>query len=391
MNPYGQRRPIPFDDGMLLVASAERILAYNSSARRIWYALAEGHTPADISATLAEAHQVHPDTVAAELDAIVAHWREAGLLDRGPNVQAQSGLPHEVEATGDIEWAARWLCRFGERLVEFAAQDLASATLLRGPLGPLEVPDGTPEARVEIRGSSVSGWRVHLDGRAIRTVPGATRLEGLKEAVYEALLGCLWPERSIQTLIHAAAVARGGIGLCFPAASGSGKSTLTAHLCGQGYQYLTDDLTALDASGEVLPLPIPMSLKQGSWTLLRDVFPELDSGPAFRLAKGLTKWITPAGALSARPAPLTALVFTSYVPGRTTVLESIRPFEALLRLREAGLWLGHPLTDDRVANFAARLERTPAYSLRYATLPDALDAIERLIHDLVGRSDGSTA
>jgi hypothetical protein len=51
-------------------------------------------------------------------------------------------------------------------------------------------------------------------------------------------------------------------------------------------------------------------------------------------------------------------------------------------LREAGVWLGHPLTKERVGRVAAWLERVPCYALRYANLPAAAEHIDRLVDEL---------
>jgi hypothetical protein len=371
--------PITFDGGMLLVATAERLLAYNASAHHIWSELAEGRTPSEIAATLAATFGMDPAAVSADVDAIVAHWKEEGVLDGRFQVPSPPVEPDPPDAAGEAVWAVRWVCRLGARLVEFAVEDATSAARLRGALRPLEVDRGTPEARIEVRASGDGTSIVLRDGRVRRRF---IRLDGLKEAVYESVLGVLWPERAIDTLIHAGAVARHGIGLCLAAASGSGKSTLVAQLCGLGYQYLTDDLAAIDRTGEVLPLPLPMSLKEGSWPFLDHLRPQLESSPAFRVRETWARLITPPGAWDARPTPVGALVFPRYAPGSRAVVQRIRPSDALVKLREAGVWLGHPLTEEHVTRIARWLERTPAYTLEYGDPTAAPQHIDDIVTGL---------
>jgi hypothetical protein len=263
--------------------------------------------------------------------------------------------------------------------VEFAAEDAASAARVRGPLRPLEVDGGTPEARIEVRASADGTSIVLRDGRVRRR---SIRLDGLKEAVYESVLDVLWPGRPADTLIHAGAVARDGLALCFAAASGSGKSTLVAQLCGVGYQYLADDLVAIDETGEVLPLPLPMSLKEGSWPLLDHLRPQLHASPAFKVRDTRARLITPAGAWQAHPTPVGALVFPRYARGARTTRQRVRPSDALVKLREAGVWLGHPLTEERVARLARWLERTPAFTLEYGDPAAALPHIDDIVTGL---------
>ena len=64
------------------------------------------------------------------------------------------------------------------------------------------------------------------------------------------LVDCL--KRHGRYSFHAAALARDGKGLLFPAVSGSGKSTLTLALARAGFDFLTDDLPFLRWEGEEL-------------------------------------------------------------------------------------------------------------------------------------------
>lgn len=66
-------------------------------------------------------------------------------------------------------------------------------------------------------------------------------------------------------VIHAAVIERRGRALILPAPPGSGKSTLCAALVARGWRLLSDELTLVDvASGNIVPLPRPISLKNQS-------------------------------------------------------------------------------------------------------------------------------
>lgn len=376
MSRAALRRAIPFDGGMLLVGSAERLLAYNGSAHQIWSALAEGHTPSSIATTLSEAFGVDPARMAVDVEAIVAHWRDEGVLDGSHPAPDTARDPDDSRAVEKISWAASWSCRFGTRLVEFAVEEPRIAAFLKESLQSLEVTGGTPEMRIEVRSAEDGTLIVQREGGPVRT---ASRSHGLKEAVYEALLEFLWPDRPVDTLIHAGAVARGGTAACFPATSGSGKSTLIAHLSGHGFEYLADDLTAIDRTLAVLPLPVPIRLKEGSWPLLDNIFPELQLSPAFAVGQTQARLVTPAASWDATPTRLGALIFPRYVAGSVADVQRLRPFDALVRLREAGVWFGYPLTDERVTRLARWLESTPAYALEYGPLRDAAAVVDEII------------
>ncbi len=83
--------------------------------------------------------------------------------------------------------------------------------------------------------------------------------------------------------LHAAVVERGGRAVLMPAASGSGKSTLCAGLLFRGWRLLSDELAVLDpATGEVLPVPRPVSLKNESIAVMRRFAPEVVFGAIVR-------------------------------------------------------------------------------------------------------------
>jgi HprK-related kinase A len=76
-------------------------------------------------------------------------------------------------------------------------------------------------------------------------------------------------------VLHAATVEKDGVGLLMPAAPGSGKSTLCAALIGRGWRLLSDEFALIDpATGELLPVPKPIALKDGSIAVIRAWSPD---------------------------------------------------------------------------------------------------------------------
>jgi hypothetical protein len=72
-------------------------------------------------------------------------------------------------------------------------------------------------------------------------------------------------------------------------------------------------------------------------------------------------------------------VFPYYTAGVPAELRRLSPFQTIERLLSDRIWLGSPITEERVAAFLAWLEDIPAYALTYADLDDAA----RLIEDVV--------
>jgi HprK-related kinase A len=81
-------------------------------------------------------------------------------------------------------------------------------------------------------------------------------------------------------IVHAAVVERGGRALVLPGPPGCGKSTLCAGLVHRGWRLLSDELALLErASGRLLALARPISLKNASIDVIREFAPEAVLGP----------------------------------------------------------------------------------------------------------------
>lgn len=65
--------------------------------------------------------------------------------------------------------------------------------------------------------------------------------------------------------LHAASLQYKGQTFIFPGVSGAGKSTLAFFLSHCGFSLFSDELTVINKSKELLPLPFRISLKEGSW------------------------------------------------------------------------------------------------------------------------------
>ena len=81
-------------------------------------------------------------------------------------------------------------------------------------------------------------------------------------------------------MVHAAVVERHGAALVLPGPPGSGKSTLCAGLVTRGWRLLSDELTLFEIpSGNIVPLPRPVSLKNASIEVMRRFAPGATIGP----------------------------------------------------------------------------------------------------------------
>lgn len=183
-------------------------------------------------------------------------------------------------------------------------------------------------------------------------------------------------------LLHAAAVERGDGGLILTGDSGAGKSTLSAFLAYNGWRFLGDEFALLGPTDGLLhPFPRPVSLKNSSIKLLREVVPTDRFGPRFdKTIKGtIQHLLPPAEAVAAMhiPVPPRLIVMPNFAAGAQPAARRVRRSEAFVRLSQASTnyrRLGE-------AGFEALwrlVEATPAYEIAYGSSEAARDLIEEL-------------
>lgn len=186
-------------------------------------------------------------------------------------------------------------------------------------------------------------------------------------------------------VIHAATLERGGRVLLMPGPPGAGKSTLCAGLMDRGWRLFSDELALIcPETGEVHPLPRPVSLKGDAIGVIRRHSPEARIGPECRdTAKGTVAHVRPPDKAVARrgePGRPGWLVLPEYVPGRRARLAPQDPEEAL-----------GPLVDnafnysvqgrDGFRMLAGLADRCPAFSLSYGDLETACRLLGELAED----------
>jgi HPr Serine kinase C-terminal domain/Coenzyme PQQ synthesis protein D (PqqD) len=373
----------PIDGGLLLLDRASNCLfAYNDTARHVWDLLEEGRTEETLISEFAHAWGIPVSLARADVNAIVAEWRMRNVLvDRGRGRSRPASVKQRsVGATWrkvPEAWWSEWICTIRGTPIAFAVE-----TELLGPFrllfAHLETPAAVPRARMEIR-TGPTGERVLVeDGRETMRTADPAEVIG---ALFVTVLELTRPNLQWFALIHGAALGVGGKGIALAGPSGSGKSTLAAGLVSQGYDFLADDLIALsEPDGTIVPWPLPLSIKQGSIDVVSAHHPQLAEAASYRTKGFEARMLIPsASAWDADPVPLRRLVFPRFSDGAAPNARRLSSFETIERLLTDRVWLGNPVTEQRMSAFLAWLDRTPAFALSYGNLADGI----RLIADVV--------
>ena len=181
--------------------------------------------------------------------------------------------------------------------------------------------------------------------------------------------------------MHAAGAVRDGVAVLLPAPMEHGKTTTVAGLLRAGYDYLTDEVVAVEPSSLLVhAFPKPLSLDRGSWPVL----PELE--PPVRLTED--QWQVPASALGAATSPPVRaglVIVPGYRPGAATELVPLSRPEALVLLAESCFdFRTRPERDLPV--LGRLLAGTSCFRLQIGDLDEAVALVDGAVRDVAERA-----
>jgi hypothetical protein len=219
------------------------------------------------------------------------------------------------------------------------------------------------------------GWAILVNGREFIPIEQTDQL-GL--GLMHAARSMLYRLGSYDVAFHGAMVAQGDCGLLLCAPRESGKSTLAAYLVATGYDLLADEPALLELdSWSVQSIPLPISLKEGSWPSLQREWLQLGNSPVHVRSDGVHVHLLhpPKQRVSPRPRRLTHFVFPRYSPISTAQPERLSPLNALCLLNTGGMLFAPNSTREKFEKFLHLLCQTPAFTLPFSKLADAAQAL----------------
>jgi len=320
----------------------------------------------------------------SDVDALFAELLRLGVL-----VGASFATDAEHHGTPPADSSSPPLARLTIRLADLRLSIEAEAgviAFLRPLFHGRTSADNEVDRSIRVSGPA-SNAAVSVDGAPRGIVGSHQEMIG---AIYEFVREALYPNADWLALFHAATVARGDTALLLPAPSGSGKSVLLSSLVGDGYDYLSDSYACVSAGDHrVWPFPLGINLKRGSrdfveiprgFEAVDSAFPEgMEVIDLMHLELRDQMLAPPSEAWSHPPAHLRAVVFPRYVAGAAPALSRLTAIDALARLLMALVYLGDPMTAQRISRFLRWVAATPFYSLVYGDLAAAKLLIARLL------------
>jgi hypothetical protein len=359
---------IPFDAGFVwLDLRSGRLTVLNTTGNAIAEALSRGHSSEVIADLLVCAFALHRTEALEEVASIAAAFNSCSISQH-------------PAASSNIDDNSR---SYFYKIETFEVQVISTGDDVGRHLAAVLSPFTTEPTSV--------ATQIFVTRRSDRyeIVVGTRRIEALTDgeaigAVLQSILELMHPNTNWLAILHGASVCLKEHGLVFLGTSGSGKSTLAAYLSRRGFTYLSDDMVPLAAPfGDIVPWPMPHSLKAGAWNHLSPLFPELAKAHESVLGDRHMKHVPGQGGWHHPMVRARTIVFPIYNASAPAGLHVLEPLAVLKRLMHDRLHIGYPVTEKSLVNFLKWLRSITAYTLTYA---NSLEA-ETFLLGLIDRTE----
>jgi HprK-related kinase A len=182
--------------------------------------------------------------------------------------------------------------------------------------------------------------------------------------------------------MHSAVLERNGMAVILPAPSGSGKSTLCAGLAFRGWRLLSDELAVVQPqTGELIPIPRPISLKNHSIEVIRAFAPEAAFGAEVTdTGKGTVCHVRPpADALAKAHERVRArwVIFPKYLAGAPAQLKPLSRSQTFMALM-GQTFNYHVHGREGFAILASLVEGCEGFEFTYSQLDEAVSLFDQL-------------
>lgn len=365
---------------------SQKLFHLNVTAASIWSQLCEGRTVKQVVECVASIWSIEPQEARKVVLPMLRVWRLNGLLLGSPREplsqrlsEGEGDAPIAAEPVRPIltDWKRRHY-RMLETSFSIGFSDSALEALVDPVLSHLSV--GEPSADARIMDIVDTGREIQVIG-GHRIIGRCPTRRGLAPLIH-GLVGLI----SIRAhpylfAIHGSGLARPEGALILAGRSGCGKTTMAAALMAAGWDYLSDD-TILLAPGtlEAVPVPYSLSIKQGSWNLLRSRFPTLGRNTVHvRSDDKLVRFLRPAQRVCTEGRVVRWVGFPHRSASGSSSIRSLDCTEGIYRLLEHCCAVPKPLKCSDVRDLMQWSTHVNFFEFAVRDLDEAVQQINDLV------------
>lgn len=194
---------------------------------------------------------------------------------------------------------------------------------------------------------------------------------------------CVFTRPHQYLILHSAVLEHQGQAIILPGQPGAGKSTLCAGLSLRGWRLLSDEVSVMRPPNiELIPVPRPIGLKEGSIEVIKQFEPSVHMGPATPgTRKGTVAHMqvdansVAKGQQNAQPR---LIVFPTYQPDAGVVLEPYSKAQTLLRVAQDAFNFSI-LGTEGFETLANLVDACDCYTLTYSDMEAAIAKLTSLV------------
>jgi len=221
------------------------------------------------------------------------------------------------------------------------------------------------------------GYAIYADG-VLQDI--AIKKQNLLPVLYDRIRIYHYQRNPFLVALHAGVLLYNETAFIFPGISGAGKSTLAAYLMFQEFELFSDELTIIDEDKRLTPLPLGVTLKEGSWHVMEPFVKDMDVIPShLRFDGQKIKLISPPSIQHKKLQPKKMVfVFPKFTKGTATQFKPLSLVNVLASFIDAGYHLCDPNDFEKVFLWLEILSEAKLYALQYSDIKEAHTILKKV-------------
>lgn len=359
-----------FDD------QSERLNVANLAGARILELYESGVAHEHICETLFAEFDADKEQIDQDVRTFVQHWQSGDVTQFSP---AQTHVP-DTQYVPDrpLQSVGEMLCHLPTGTFKVRSESAAVIELLQPMFGLSENIVQTPQHLIIEIFEEDGLYPIVYNGHTVDT---GYSIESAAILCHRAVNVLVSFVESHAITLHAAAVSLGVHGALFSARGGSGKTTLTTYLMSQGYELINDDAIHLSADPiHLVPIPVALSIKKGSWPVVAQWFPKLMQQKIYAGVDTEIRYLPLADDQACSvPVRCNVVFFPRYRISADTRVLPIDQATALTMLIDGGCYLPKPVEAAHVERLVCWAQELEFYSLEYSSVQEAELIIRKML------------
>jgi len=294
------------------------------------------------------------------------------------NTQLQEQNTQQKKLSLEHSFYKSFTFKLNDEYFTLEVQDSTTQRLVFPSLQHLHNMTDRSDFRISVVNSDDGGYEIYVDGVLYDSV---AKEENLVPVLYDRIRIYYYQKNPFLVALHAAILKYNDRVVIFPGISGAGKSTLSAYLMYQEFTLFSDELTIIDENKTIIPVPLGVTLKEGSWHVMEPFVKDMNLIASHLRFDGqkIKFIIPPKKEYDKFKAKKLVFIFPKFEQGSPTRLQPLSLVSVLNTLIDAGYHLCDPNDFEKVFLWLEILSEAKLYALQYSNIDEAHSIIKEVL------------